>query len=379
MKLQSIIKNPFRKFEVLLVAILLFSCSSQYQNTPQSQRAIPTKTKTSANPNNLPSKKNFSIQNANRVAPEDILEEVSFGGRGGNPGECDGDTYNEPAVATPWAINSKAEWLDVITISTCGWWSDNQVKVTTISPSGRTITNSIQVYESNIGVPGAFYIYKPSANDIPGIYRFVFTGKNERIEHEVNVYTPNGPRMYYINDIQSFYLYGFASNEKIRFFLYDSGSGLAELIAWENYTVDNKGQLIIAADEESGAYYAIGDLSGPTIGASAIQNKKTSTDDQLSWSCPGALATRLKNQKYAYVAPEPPLDQRVREGAGTSHSVVGYIAPGNAMKILDGPKCVNGWVWWKVQSIKKSSIVGWTAEGDDSYWLVPCDSLSSCP
>lgn len=96
-------------------------------------------------------------------------------------------------------------------------------------------------------------------------------------------------------------------------------------------------------------------------------------------SCPNALSSRVEIGKYAYVATDPPLNNRVRENAGRNYAVIGHILTGNAMKILDGPKCADNWAWWKVQSIKEPSLVGWTSEGDDVYWLIPCDSLDSCP
>jgi hypothetical protein len=79
------------------------------------------------------------------------------------------------------------------------------------------------------------------------------------------------------------------------------------------------------------------------------------------------------------VATDPPQRNRVREDAGKDNAVIGHIDTGNAMKILEGPKCADGWAWWKVQSIKNPDVVGWTAEGDDVYWLIPCNTLSSCP
>lgn len=96
-------------------------------------------------------------------------------------------------------------------------------------------------------------------------------------------------------------------------------------------------------------------------------------------SCPNALSSRVEIGKYAYVATDPPLNNRVRENAGRNYSIIGHILTGNAMKILDGPKCADNWAWWKVQSIKEPGLIGWTSEGDDVYWLIPCDSLDSCP
>jgi len=41
------------------------------------------------------------------------------------------------------------------------------------------------------------------------------------------------------------------------------------------------------------------------------------------------------------------------------------------VEIIDGPRCVKDWVWWKIES-QESDVTGWTSEGDEeNYWLVP--------
>jgi len=46
------------------------------------------------------------------------------------------------------------------------------------------------------------------------------------------------------------------------------------------------------------------------------------------------------------------------------------------MWIIDGPKCADGWVWWRVRS-QYDGLEGWTSEGeqpigeDPIYWLEP--------
>jgi hypothetical protein len=95
-------------------------------------------------------------------------------------------------------------------------------------------------------------------------------------------------------------------------------------------------------------------------------------------TCGSALPSRLRLGSYAYVNPDPPLPNNLRSEAGQSNDLVGDIQPGQAMKILDGPKCVDGWLWWKVRPAD-SNLTGWTAEGDEqAYWLVPCASEEEC-
>ena len=87
--------------------------------------------------------------------------------------------------------------------------------------------------------------------------------------------------------------------------------------------------------------------------------------------CPGAYISRLHVEDLAYVSYYPPLANKVRSRPGTNRSEVGKIKPGEEVKIIDGPECANGWVWWKIKSLE-TNLVGWTSEGDkDAYWLVP--------
>jgi hypothetical protein len=97
-----------------------------------------------------------------------------------------------------------------------------------------------------------------------------------------------------------------------------------------------------------------------------------------AFECPGARPPRLLVGGFAYVSPTPPLANRVRSGPGRDFDVIGSLQPGEAMHVLDGPACANGWLWWKVEALDQD-LTGWTAEGDsDNYWLVPCASENEC-
>jgi DNA-binding beta-propeller fold protein YncE len=90
-------------------------------------------------------------------------------------------------------------------------------------------------------------------------------------------------------------------------------------------------------------------------------------------ACSGAPATRLHIGDRARVAMYPYENQRIRQEPSSGSAILTLFRPGTLMKILEGPVCANGWVWWKVQSYTSGDI-GWTAEGDsDSYWLEPVE------
>lgn len=60
----------------------------------------------------------------------------------------------------------------------------------------------------------------------------------------------------------------------------------------------------------------------------------------------------------------------VRIDPGTAAKLVGRLAKGTVVHILDGPARRNDLVWWKVDN--GEGVVGWVAEGNaESRWLEP--------
>jgi hypothetical protein len=104
----------------------------------------------------------------------------------------------------------------------------------------------------------------------------------------------------------------------------------------------------------------------------------STTPESASLPCLNAPPTRLRIDLFAYVNPDPPLPNNLRRDAGADNALIGEIQPGQAMKILEGPKCADGWVWWKVRTVE-TELEGWTPEGDQqNYWLIPCSSRREC-
>ena len=63
---------------------------------------------------------------------------------------------------------------------------------------------------------------------------------------------------------------------------------------------------------------------------------------------------------------------RVRSAPDTSAKIITQIYPSQIVVVLEGPTCVGGLVFWKVQSDAIPGGQGWTAEGDGSeYYLAP--------
>lgn len=90
-------------------------------------------------------------------------------------------------------------------------------------------------------------------------------------------------------------------------------------------------------------------------------------------ACTGAPPTRLHIGDRARVAMYPFENQRVRQEPNSGSTILTLFRPGTNIKILEGPACANGWVWWKIQSLSSGEI-GWSAEGDSNgYWLEPLE------
>jgi hypothetical protein len=65
------------------------------------------------------------------------------------------------------------------------------------------------------------------------------------------------------------------------------------------------------------------------------------------------------------------VNHNIRSQPGTNTRVTGSLAPRSTFKVVDGPLCTNGYVWWKVN---KNGTQGWVAEADPAtfkYWLAP--------
>jgi hypothetical protein len=83
--------------------------------------------------------------------------------------------------------------------------------------------------------------------------------------------------------------------------------------------------------------------------------------------------TQLKSGVYAYIVGDVnDAPNRVREHPDKNSEQVGQVFPGMVVKILEGPECSNGLVYWKVENHTIESGSGWTAEGDlENYWMEP--------
>lgn len=103
----------------------------------------------------------------------------------------------------------------------------------------------------------------------------------------------------------------------------------------------------------------------PTVPPPTETPIPTSTFTPIPTPTPLSLAV---GGRARVVLPEGRLN--VRADPGTAADLLGRLAPGTEVSIVDGPARRNDLVWWKVDD--GAGLVGWAAEGDGTArWLEP--------
>jgi sugar lactone lactonase YvrE len=82
--------------------------------------------------------------------------------------------------------------------------------------------------------------------------------------------------------------------------------------------------------------------------------------------------SRLGIGDFAQPAGEPSMANRIRSEPKIGDNILTGFTPGMFVKLIDGPVCADGFVFWQVESRFIPGGVGWTAEGDGiNYFLEP--------
>ena len=101
----------------------------------------------------------------------------------------------------------------------------------------------------------------------------------------------------------------------------------------------------------------------------------TSPDLPAVYPACGAGWSRLEIGPNASISADSDLSNRVRQEPGLAGKVIGRLPPGAIVKILEGPVCADGYVYWKVQSPLIPGGTGWTAEGDGKDYYLTTNHL----
>lgn len=92
-------------------------------------------------------------------------------------------------------------------------------------------------------------------------------------------------------------------------------------------------------------------------------------------ACPGAPVPRLVVNGRGRVLPGDA--NNVRGQPSRDSELIGAIPGGAEFTVLEGPNCVDGLNWWRVET---DALTGWTVEGADAeYWIEPIASAEVTP
>jgi hypothetical protein len=318
---------------------------------------------------------NFSSQTENHTSPQDVLNEVSFFGIGGNS-SCRQSFYSQPALELFYS-SSPQDWMSSIVILACGWQPDEHVQMTIILPSGQIDIEDYIAKVDEFGMSNFFYAYLPSLSDPQGRYTFIAQGDTSgSTQISVEVTIPSGPRMFWAYQDQGLILYNFQPDEHVRLFRFGQDG---KLDAWQEYYTDPNGRLLVKPDappDNHTVYYIVlGDQSGEvSISGTKYFDQQASHDPILVVSnaivahCSSVLPSRVGIKTRVRAAFTNGQRLRVHTQSGFSSSTITSILEGTTFSIEDGPLCADNTSWWRIRT--DNNVVGWVAEEQDGAYLI---------
>ena len=385
--LKTLVKQPaaLALWLCITVCIVSFGAASPSQSWAAAHRAAtPT-------PTPKPLIGSFSLSSASQVKPADVILEMSYGGGGiGNHSWICGNVSSKPYIPAgiPHTVIRYAsiEPMETIEIAACGWKTNEKIELTISKPDGKRISVQLTSQSQSSNIYYAKYSLTPQLNEKTGEYSYRFQGSSGAVSSRFTVYKPSGARLYWLTSSQMM-LYQFKANERVRVFAYKAYGTAWKFLAWQEFTTNARGELLITDSLNADDYVVVGSKSGEvhfrnpyakwnhrdteTTGAYLIT--KAAANARVCFNPP---ATRLKPGNKASVANtvKNPLD--VRKEPSKSGEVVGKLPKGTVITILDGPVCSNEMYWWHIRL--SSGVEGYVAEGDSrQYFLEPMNASFS--
>lgn len=178
---------------------------------------------------------------------------------------------------------------------------------------------------------------------------------------------PDIPRFYHHDEEHKLYLLNFQGREFVNVYCF------MEEVQANTFRVDSSGKLVVSnfpCDSQKKEYGVIvGSQTGIVIerGVDILIYRKLW--EPFPNSCP---SSRLDEGDITQVSDTSPICNRIRTRPNTTSSeIIDCVDPGTILKVVDGPQCNNGMLWWQVE-VEETELKGWTAEGDDDdFWLLP--------
>lgn len=89
------------------------------------------------------------------------------------------------------------------------------------------------------------------------------------------------------------------------------------------------------------------------------------------FACANVLESHIQVDMLAVMAPGT-MGIRSHTEPGINGPINGTMLEYEQVRVIDGPQCVDGYVWWQIER-SNDGLTGWIAEsGNGYYWLLPC-------
>jgi hypothetical protein len=155
------------------------------------------------------------------------------------------------------------------------------------------------------------------------------------------------------------------NQDTVRVFTWSADS---RYIIFENFGENRRGLWLIDLSNDTLSQIKSGNYFNPSWSPIMKGGDTSQPVESPGEDCTGGW-TRLKIGGFAQVIDVVP--NRVRSQPSRSAEVIAEIHRGTAYKIVDGPVCQDGLVFWRISD---PTLTGWTAEGDlKEYYLEPVE------
>lgn len=286
-------------------------------------------------------------------------------------------------------VDYKTDNMDltgVALIATCGWEADELVKVTLMDPQGKFYT-----YESR-AVPSKnrkdiFKVdlyFQPGVDAPEGKYRFTLQGSPSHknggtVKTHVFFNRTSGARLYAVPENRfepvlqplggkhKLRLDKFLPNEWVRILVYQFKGTAIEFFAWQDFTADKTGRLIVDVNlpdidnETILNFYAYGqETHSVHLERFNLDGLRVNRQYDMDLFCAGGQTPRLAGVSEIKAAAEVEAVPILQQPGYGSRVII--RAPADAhLQVYGYPKCIDRAYWWKV-TLKEPVRFGWVAE-----------------
>lgn len=314
---------------------------------------------------NSPSDGKFSLNEMKREKPTDLLKRQLVYWVGGGAGDNCGLSGESEISFCPGESITRYRY---VRISLGGLNPDSQIKMMIRYPDGqKTLTiNLVADPQGNVE-----YKFVPTLAEPLGSYQVIFDPSYGIDAKFYKVVEDTRPRLVVIPEEHRIVLFNWQPNEPLRLYLYqrpDLSAAQIQLLGWQSYQADGKGQLTLDVPPEIEALFvAIGDTSG-----AAYKEEAGSEWTNQDWTgpdvyCPGLLPTQDLDSFSTVLVAAPNIPVHSGHPGGAALRSI----PQESVIRLDplvwySPVCESGTFWYAVDC---NSLPGITCSGNQTVWM----------